>query len=62
VERKSTDAAATIDLFRRLLRMENVTFEGFLMIKDAEGELGAPPRIVVVQGWFEELQSLVPVH
>jgi hypothetical protein len=42
--------------------MENVTFEGFLMIKDAEGELGAPPRIVVVQGWFEELQSLVPVH
>ena len=35
----------------------------FLMIKDAVGRDGpaTPPRIVVVQNWFEEVKRLVPV-
>jgi hypothetical protein len=32
------------------------------MLKNAEtsGPRGTPPRIVVVQNWFEELKRLVP--
>ena len=36
--------------------------ERFLMIKavsGAEGE-GDPPQVVLVEGWFEELERLVP--
>jgi hypothetical protein len=34
----------------------------FVMLKNAEtsGPRGTPPRIVVVQNWFEELKRLVP--
>jgi len=34
----------------------------FLMIKDATppGEAAAPPQLVVVQNWHEELKRLVP--
>jgi len=34
----------------------------FLMIKDAQlaGEAPPPPRLIVVQNWFEELKRLVP--
>jgi Tol biopolymer transport system component len=36
----------------------------FLMIKDARtpGEVAAPPQIVVVQNWLNELKRLVPVN
>ena len=35
----------------------------FLMIKqgDGGGQTSAPPQIVVVQNWFEELRRLVPI-
>jgi hypothetical protein len=34
------------------------------MIKDAAStdETSAPPSIIVVQGWFEELKRRVPVN
>ena len=34
------------------------------MIKDARtpGEVAAPPQIVVVQNWLNELKRLVPVE
>ena len=46
-------------------RMYDVSRDGqrFLMIKaDDIGEQAAPPQIVVVQNWFEELKRLAPVN
>jgi serine/threonine-protein kinase len=34
----------------------------FLMMKEAGGEGAAPPQMVVVQNWFEELKRLVPTN
>ncbi|MGH9256213.1 MAG: hypothetical protein ACRD3C_16780, partial [Vicinamibacterales bacterium] len=34
----------------------------FLMIKAAPGEAAAPPQIVVVQHWLDELKRLVPTN
>jgi hypothetical protein len=35
----------------------------FVMIKEGGGSVtDAPPQIVVVQHWFEELKRLVPVN
>jgi hypothetical protein len=34
----------------------------FLMIKEGAGEGAAPPQIVVVQNWLEELRRLVPTN
>jgi serine/threonine-protein kinase len=40
----------------------SVDDQRFLMIKDAAGpDQSAPPRIVVVQNWLEEVKRLVPV-
>ena len=32
----------------------------FLMIKQGSSEQAAPPQIVVIQNWFEEVKRLVP--
>jgi serine/threonine-protein kinase len=32
----------------------------FVMIKEGTGETAAPPQIIVVQHWFDELKRLVP--
>ena len=34
----------------------------FLMIKQGSGDQVAPPQIVVVQNWLEELKRLVPAN
>jgi hypothetical protein len=34
----------------------------FLMIKQGSDQSAAPPQIVVVQNWHEELKRLVPVR
>ncbi len=34
----------------------------FLMIKAAPGEAAAPPQLIVVQNWLEELKRLVPAN
>jgi serine/threonine-protein kinase len=34
----------------------------FLMIKQGSGEQVAPPQIVIVQNWLEELNRLVPAN
>jgi serine/threonine-protein kinase len=45
-------------------RMYDVSPDGrrFLMIKGGEGDNPAPPQIVVVQNWFEELKRLAPTN
>jgi hypothetical protein len=41
----------------------DVTSDGrFLMIKPDAGTQSAPPQMVVVLNWFEELKRLVPTH
>ena len=68
--RKATAPVKVIErpIFRAIspsLRTYDVSLDGqrFLMIKDAAGpdQSASPPRIVVVQNWFEEVKRLVPV-
>ena len=66
---KATSPAKVIErpIFRTIspsLRTYDVSLDGqrFLMIKDAAGsDQSPPPRIVVVQNWFEDVKRLVPV-
>ncbi len=66
---KETLPAKVIErpIFRTIspsLRSYDVSLDDqrFLMIKDAAGpDQSAPPRIVVVQNWLEEVKRLVPV-